>query len=123
MNDYKMFEHPVGKIEAVKQGWSWPGFFFTLIWALVKKMWVLGGILLAVSVVAGFVGGTIGGEIERYINLMSIVISVVSSIAFGIYGNDWLENNLETRGYEYKTTVTASSPDGALAVYLKEEQG
>ncbi len=39
---YKVFEHPENRVEAVKQGWSWPAFFFIWIWALVKKMWVLG---------------------------------------------------------------------------------
>ena len=41
MKQYKIFKHPLGKIEAVKQGWSWPAFFFNWIWALVKKMWYL----------------------------------------------------------------------------------
>lgn len=39
MKHYKIYEHPAGRIEAVKQGWSWPAFFFVPTWALFKKMW------------------------------------------------------------------------------------
>ena len=42
MKQYKIFENSEGEIEAVKQGWSWPAFFFTSIWALVKRMYLLG---------------------------------------------------------------------------------
>ncbi|WP_226912943.1 hypothetical protein [Halomonas sp. 3D7M] len=37
MKEFKIYMHPAGMHEAVKQGWSWPGFFFGPIWALVKK--------------------------------------------------------------------------------------
>ncbi|WP_084286517.1 DUF2628 domain-containing protein [Halomonas halodenitrificans] len=38
---------------AIKKGWSWPGFFFGPLWAMVKKMWGLGsGLLVAVIVLA-----------------------------------------------------------------------
>ena len=58
MKQYKVFKHPAGSIEAVKQGWSWPAFFFSFIWAMVKKMWGLGiGVL---SVLMGIGGGTLG---------------------------------------------------------------
>ncbi len=28
MKEFKIFHYPEGRQEAVKQGWSWPGFFF-----------------------------------------------------------------------------------------------
>ena len=37
MKTYKIFKNPTGQYEAVKQGWSWPAFFFGGIWACVKK--------------------------------------------------------------------------------------
>ena len=52
MNQYDIYEHPHGSIAAVKQGWSWPAFFFAPIWALAKRMWILGGSLLTVGLVA-----------------------------------------------------------------------
>ena len=41
MKTYKIFKNPTGQYEAVKQGWSWPAFFFGGIWACVKKIWGL----------------------------------------------------------------------------------
>jgi hypothetical protein len=48
MKTFKIYEPPTGECEAVKQGWSWPAFFFGPIWALVKTLWGLGvGFLMA----------------------------------------------------------------------------
>ena len=41
MKQYKIFENSLGTIEIVKQGWSWPAFFFGFIWAFTKKnVWI-----------------------------------------------------------------------------------
>ena len=57
MRQYKVFEYPDGRIKYVKQGWSWPGFFFTWAWALSKHMWGI-AVILFVSFFA--IGGTFG---------------------------------------------------------------
>ena len=118
MKQYKIYANPQGTYEAVKQGWSWPAFFFSMIWAMVKKMWGLGVGLLVAFFALGFVigisGAGQGGEV--LINIASII----GSIVFGINGNKWRENNLPKRGYEYKETVTAANPEGAIALYMKE---
>ena len=59
MKKYKIFVNPQGSSEAVKQGWSWPGFFFNIIWALIKRMWVLGVVLMMLTFALGFMEGTI----------------------------------------------------------------
>jgi hypothetical protein len=121
MNEYKIFEHPIGKIEAVKEGWSWPAFFFNSIWALVKKMWVLGGILCGVFFVLGFIRGVTSGGMGRAINALIWIGNFAISVVFGLNGNSWREHNLESRGYKFKTTVTAATPEGAIAVFIEEE--
>ena len=35
MEKYAVYDRR-GELEAVKRGWSWPGFFFSWIWAFVK---------------------------------------------------------------------------------------
>ena len=120
MNQYKIFEHPTGEIEAIKEGWSWPAFFFNSIWALVKKMWVLGGILCAVFFVLGWISGLTSGGTGRTINALIWIGSFAVSVVFGLNGNSWRESNLESRGYEFKTTVTAETPEGAIALFIEE---
>lgn len=114
MKQYKVFKHPSGNSEAVKQGWSWPAFFFSFIWAMVKKQWTLGASVLIGMLVFGFIVGAAGGG-EALINVIAIIINIV----FGINGNSWREKNLISRGYEQADTVTAANPEGAVALHLK----
>ena len=39
---FRIYQHPMRGIEAVKVGFSWPGFFFTWIWMFTKQMWADG---------------------------------------------------------------------------------
>lgn len=117
MKQYKVFKHPAGSHEAVKQGWSWPAFFFSFIWAMVKKMWGLGvGVLIGTFVLGFFVGAAGMGEGgDALINILAIILNVI----FGLKGNAWREKNLASRGFELADTVTAANPEGAIALYLK----
>lgn len=116
MNKYKIYKHPVGNMEAVKQGWSWPAFFLSSFWAMYKKMWGLGFGVLILTIFIYIVLGT-----SRSFFSFADAASIVVSFFFGISGNDWLLANLESRGFDYMETVRASSPDGAIAVHLKNE--
>jgi hypothetical protein len=114
MKQYKIFIDPSGSTEAVKQGWSWPAFLFSFVWAMVKKMWALGIGLFILSLI--FIS-MVGREADLLINGISVVVSVI----FGIYGNSWREKNLESRGFEIKDTVTAANPEEAIALFVKSE--
>ena len=118
MKEYKIYANPQSNYEAVKQGWSWPAFFFSFIWAMVKRMWGIGaGIFIGVFVFGFIVGASGAGPGgDALINLVSIIINII----FGINGNKWRETNLPARGYELKDTVSAANPEGAVALYIKE---
>lgn len=119
MKHYKIYKHPSESIEAIKQGWSWPAFFFGFIWAMIKKMWGIGvGVLIgwfALGVIIGLIslGDTIANPL---INVVGFIVSII----FGINGNLWREKNLTTRGFEQVNTITAANPEGAIALHLKE---
>ena len=57
MRLYKIFKDPMNQYEAVKQGWSWPAFFFWAMWACVKQMWGLGIRILVTFVVLSLLAG------------------------------------------------------------------
>lgn len=117
MKEYKIYAYPQGNYEAIKQGWSWPAFFFGFIWAMFKKMWGIGiGVLLAFFILAFIIGASGQGSGDAPINILSIITAII----FGIHGNKWRENHLATRGYDFKDTVSASSPEGAIALHIKE---
>ena len=126
MKTYKIFVNPQGTGEAVKQGWSWPGFFFNIIWALIKKMWVLGGVLLFIFIGLGVVEGTVevssGKEAASGLNVITSILNIVVSVVFGVNGNKWREKNLLSRGYEYQDTVEAQNPEAAIASWFKNSK-
>lgn len=118
MKEYKVFEHPIGKIEPVKQGWSWPAFFFNWVWALIKRMW---GIAVTVFLLSLFMEIFIN-EAEFGIGTIVIfMVSIVILFIFGINGNDWREKKLLSRGFDFKMTVEALNQDQAVSIYLKEK--
>ncbi len=126
MNQYKIFESPARRKEAVKQGWSWPAFFFHLIWAFVKKMYALGAsvsvALFILLLLFGLIDSASGGKREKAIGDFFEIAGLITSIIFGVNGNAWREKNLISRGFDFKTVVTASSPEGATALYMMKEK-
>lgn len=119
MKRYKIFKHPLGKIEAVKQGWSWPGFFFSTIWAMVKKMWIIGlgtliGLFIIGLIITAAKNGHSGGV---FIN----IIAGITNIIFGANGNSWREKNLRSRGFTQVGIIASATPEGAIALYLKSK--
>ena len=117
MRQYKIYEHPSGMIDIVKQGWSWPAFFFSAIWAMAKKLWGLAAAALSAFLVLGLLDHLI--ELGAAGSLLIDLLWMVAIAAFGSSGNRWREKNLEKRGYECVDTVTAANADGALALYLQ----
>jgi len=124
MKTYKIYSNPQGNNDAVKQGWSWPGFFFNIIWALVKKMWVLGIGLLVLFFILGAIEGAIevssGKEAALGMSALTSIINLVVAIVFGVNGNKWREKRLLSLGYDYKDTVNADNPEAGIATWMKE---
>lgn len=117
MKQFKVFKHPAGEVQVVKQGWCWPAFFFSFIWAMVSKMWALG-----VGALIGFLVLGIVVDISVPANMQDGIINLVAiavNIYFGSSGNQLREKNLLSRGFELKDTVTAANKDGAVALFLK----
>ena len=116
MRLYKIFKDPMNQYEAVKQGWSWPAFFFWTMWACVKQMWGLGIRILVTFVVLSLLAGQ--NELLRAINSL-LGFSVF--LAFGMFGNTLREKNLVKRGYvEVPQLVNAANPEAAIAQYIAE---
>lgn len=120
MKQYKIYEHPSGEMEAVKQGWSWPGFLFGIIWLFVKKMWVWGAGVLTVLVILTLAFGSEDGNGvgDKILNILALIFGLI----FGAQGNSMREKNLLSRGFEEKGVIGAENPDKAKALHLHEVQ-
>lgn len=121
MKLFKLYEHPTKGIEAVKQGWSWPGFFFVIFWSLFKKLWVVSIAIIAFLMVLQF-GLEMSGASLSTLDNISTISGIVISIYLGMSGNQLREKNLKSRGFECLGEVSASNPDAALTEYSKSKE-
>ena len=118
MKQFKVYANPQGCHDAVEQGWSWNACGFGLFWALSKKMWDVGfGVLAVFFAIWGIAAASIGME---QANLIINVGSVVQCVIFGAYGLQWQKTHLESRGFEFKDTVTAANGKDAIELYLNK---
>ncbi|WP_392563339.1 DUF2628 domain-containing protein [Orbus wheelerorum] len=129
MKNYKVFKHSDGRIEAVKQGWSWPGFLFGFIWALVKKLWLVAGVLVAIAIITGILVEVTAPDSYSYYESSSAIFpgllaklpALLTAIFLGIRGNFLREKDLINKGYELIGTTTSENPDMAINEVKKME--
>ena len=122
MKTYKIFISPLGKAEAVKQGWSWPGCVCNALWALVKKLWGIAAVLFGSGVFLSILMGmALSNKAHGGFFLFLGISQIGIPILVGSLGNQWREKNLIARGYEYKALVQAQTSEMALSVWITEE--
>ena len=110
MKTYNIYKDSSGQVEAVKQGWSWPGFFFTAIWCIVKGLYGLGAGLLIAFVIARIMSA----ESEVLSGLTSLA-GLGVSIWIGVSGNEMRGKKLQEKEYyEFVSTLDALSPEDAV---------
>lgn len=116
MKQYNIYENHAGLKNAVKQGWSWPGFCFSWIWCFVKKIYGEGISILVILFI--FTSAGVQNEVMRTI---ALVVPLGIAITLGASGNKLREKNLSKRGWEKKKTITAENPEAAIAIYTQDE--
>jgi hypothetical protein len=111
LREFEIFTKSFAPSTAVKRGLSWPGFFFTWIWAFSRGLWLHGALILAASIVATFIVVTVfdGNPI------VSAFLSLVLQLFVGLKGNSWRSAKLERIGYGFAGVVLARSPASALS--------
>lgn len=115
MKEYKIYANNFGDVKAVKQGWCWLGFFFTVFWALENKMWMkaaeTGALLLILSIVLD------------YFDLHQVFLAACfwTCVDYGFKGNSkYKDKHFLSKGYIFKTTISASSAALYTSAQLKE---
>lgn len=111
MKTFNVYKHYALGYQAVKVGFSWPGFLFSVIWLIIKKLWIHAFIVVCSIIILTW--------IEIYFKNAETSIMVIL-LEFGIYiivganGNYWYMNNLEEHGFELVGTVRAENPSSAI---------
>lgn len=124
MKTFHVYHHPHLGAQAVKEGFSWPGFVFGWVWLLVKELWWLFLLFLGVGFASALLADLVFGQLEdmghgnmeyafgRF--LFTTVVTVTVSLLTGFYGNRWCCRNLSRRGFNRIATLQAMSPDAAI---------
>jgi Protein of unknown function (DUF2628) len=119
MKTFNVYRHPIQGSEAVKVGFSWPAASAGPIWMLVKQLWALSAIWIALYFSLSLVEtGTDkfepGGD-QALVYLHLVAGYVALSLIPGLKGNQWREKNLVRRGFEMLRTVQAETPEAAIS--------
>jgi hypothetical protein len=111
MRVFAVYHHPVRGYEAVKNGFSWPGFFFTWIWAFAKGLPGIAVLLLVACLLTQVFW------VFRDLNLLPLGVVGVLAVALvvGFQGNHWREKSLTRRGYRLMEILLEKSPDAAIS--------
>ena len=105
MKSFDVFTNAMGEIEVVKDGFSWPAFFFSWIWGFIAKLWVHASIMLVATLVLVSVPGA----------------AVIVGIIAGFKGNEWRRDNLQQRGFTLAERLQAESADAAKNQFVADK--
>jgi hypothetical protein len=90
----------------VKEGFSWPAFYFSVLWALYHRMWLTVALLFAVAAL-------LGAAVEALDPARQAAVSLGFSALVGSFANDWRRAALESRGFEEAGVVAARGLEAA----------
>ncbi len=123
MRRFTGFSRAGREIQVVKQGWSWPAFFFNVLWALWHRMWFLafgawlGEILAAELLTFAFESlSRAGVDAFPLVFPAGLAFALGVPLTFGGWGNAWRREHLRSRGFAECGAVAA--PSAAVAERL-----
>lgn len=104
--------HPNGRSRTIPKGFCWAGFLLPQVWSLVHGYWRLWAIS-GLPYVIGRVSEGVADHCRRHSYLDSLpcpaidlslvllvpVTQLILMIVFGLYGSQWMLNDLLKRGY------------------------
>lgn len=100
----------------VKEGFCWPAFYLSFIWALSRRMWVVAIGFAVVMLVADSVATILGlGPIVRATILLGL------GVIIGFAANDLRRWTLETHGWTFEGVVVAADLLAAERRFLENE--
>jgi hypothetical protein len=125
MKLYTIYVNSQGDHKAVKQGWSWPAFLFTWMWAITKNIWMLSKLsaaLLVILLMIAFImasltsSASMNAMMELFMVYMGYLI-IAFSFIMGAKGNQWVKDSLMIQGYTDKESIVAQNSAAAIVLY------
>jgi len=100
----------------VKEGFSWPAFFFSVLWALWHRLWLVAGIFFLIQLAMSLVLA-----VWTLDPVSASAVSVGAALIFGYAANDLRRWVLGRRGFVETAVVAADGRDGAERRFLDDE--
>ena len=97
----------------IKDGFCWPAFFFSLLWSLWHRLWLVFMGLVVTNVAVSILLFHSGANEE-----VAIVIFIGIALLLGFMGNDLRRAKLEWRGFAERGIVLARTTEAAVQQYL-----
>lgn len=120
MKKFDVYRNPAGEYTAVKQGYCWPAFFFTWIWAFVSKLWFEGATLFIIiwaTYVAQNFGENLTDPVMKWILILGPFVIGLSIMYYtGRHGNRWRRDMLASQDYEHIGAVEADTKNEAISM-------
>lgn len=123
MRIYTVYELPGAPLDAggvvfVREGFSWPALFFSWIWALSHRLWLVTIGFLAVSLALAALL-----EALHIDPATGLLISLAVQIFFALQANDFWRWTLERQGYQLVAILSARHMQDAELSFFQSPAG
>jgi hypothetical protein len=108
-------ETAIAEARAVKDGFCWPAFVFSFIWALWHRLWLVAAAIFVAEFAVGMLIGLIG-----FGGAVNAAVSLGIALAVGWLANDLRRDHLERAGLTDLGVVMADSGEDAIERYFSE---
>lgn len=105
----------VAAARAVKEGFSWPAFFLSFVWALWHRLWLAAGAIAAIEFAVGFAVDAVGFD-----PVTEGAVSLGLALILGWVANDLVRFGLERRGLAMGGVVLADTGEEAIGRFFDE---
>ena len=105
--------HQIDEVVAIKEGFCWPAFLFSMIWAIFYRLWIYVFYLVLINLIFIIL------IFQLAANHFVIVYSLMGVlISFGYIANDARRSNLRKKGFFEQIIVIAPTKNTAIRRYL-----
>ena len=103
------------ELEVVNLGFSWPAFFFNIVWALSNKIYFY-SFICTISIILIALLSVLTSNF-----LLLLIFLVMSSVYWGLFGSSILTDNLIKRRYQPLKLINSTNSFQALLLFLADD--
>jgi hypothetical protein len=102
----------------VKEGFCWPAFFFSVLWAIWNGLWLVALLFLLLEAGLGLLF-----DLFLFDPLSQVILSLLLAIAIGLTANDLRRWTLSRRGYRGEGAVVERNLISAERRFFENNPG